>query len=258
MNVLIVGSDKTPILKHLRHPFLFIDDGDLCAGIKHPPRRKVLEFDVSIHSFNPLKDIDYKRARDFAKVLDAAFPEGANTLTTRNARFTLLKSLLDNPSDLETLVPMPDKKDTGATDAYQKIQTLLLSPVLKDVLTRPTNMSFKGTIVAKLNRAELGDFDCFILAQLLISLYPGLVVIPDYGFYACGFHGSLFREKRMVVGINSFAEAPEIKQRLLLSEQRIASRCTADDAKILAPYAGLTPGTNEYNDFIETCIGRTA
>jgi hypothetical protein len=37
-------------------------------------------------------------------------------------------------------------------------------------------------------------------------------------------------------------------------DTKMASHATADDAKILALYEGLTPGTNAYNQFIEDCI----
>lgn len=252
MNKLIVGSNKRPILRNLPDKFLFIDDGELIDQLDLPPRRTVTFFDTEEHTFNPLKDMSYLRARDFINVLDAIFPEGENTLTTRNSRFHILSALLDSPDNLTNLIPR--SKETE--DAYQKIQTLLLSPVLENVLTRSTNFSFKGTIIARLNRAELGDFDCFVLANLLISNYPGTVVIPDFGFYACPFHVKLLRQNRLVAGINSFDEVPKLKNQLLLIADKTGSSCTPNDAKTLALFAGIPPDTNAYADFIQSSIGR--
>lgn len=253
MNALIVGTNKQPILQNLPDAFLLIDDGDLIDAIDLPARRAVTNFDPANHSFDPLKGMTYRRARDFINVLDAVFPEGESTLTRKNANFVLLEALLNKPKHLDVLIPA--KSDGAYVDARQKIQTLLLSPILKNVLTRPTNISFKGIILAKLNRAELGDFDCFVLANLLISQYKGTVVIPDFGFYACPSHSDLLRQDRLVAGINSFDEVPKHKHNLLLVPNKTASRCNADDAKLLALYEGLLPGTNAYNDFVQRCIG---
>src|ERR1700709_184530 len=74
----------------------------------------------------------YRRARDFIAVLDAVFPDGQNTLTKKNANFHILSALLDEPTYLHKLLK-PDKKDPAKQDAYQKIETLLMSPVLRAV-----------------------------------------------------------------------------------------------------------------------------
>jgi hypothetical protein len=255
MNVLTVGTNKAPLFQYLPDTFLLIDDGPFIDQLELPKRLAVTHFDVTKHAFNPLKDISYKRARDLISVLDAVFPEGATTLTRKNANFVLLQSLLRKPRRLDQIEYVRDgASKEGVLDATQKIETLLLSPVLKSVLTRPTNMSFKKTIVARLDRAVLGDFDCFVLASLMTSLYPGPVVIPDLGFYGCAIHRALLRQDRLIAGINSFEEVPELRSQLLLAPRKIGSHCTAEDAKVLAGYAGLTPATNAYNTFVEECI----
>lgn len=249
MNSLIVGSRKSAVLDRLPDTFLLIDDGALIDALDIPDRRKVTFFDTARHSFNPVKDIDYLRACAFVDVLKAAFPEGDNTLTKAAFEYQVLDALLDKPKGLATLVK--DTKDTAY--AYQKVQRLLLSPVLKDVLTRPTNLSFKGTILARLDRAALGDFDCFVLGNLLISQYAGQVVVPDFGFYAHAGHAGLVRQKRLVAGVNTLSEAGGLRQLLLTVDRKVASHSTAEDAKVLALYAGLIPGFND-SDFIATCI----
>ena len=252
MNVLLVGSEKEPLLHHLPPKFLMIDDGALIDQLDLPKRQSVTVFDADHHSFNPLKDMSYLRARDFVDVLNAAFPEGENTLTKRYASFILLQKLLAKPRLLDKLVP--PSKDPYQTDAYQKVQTILMSPVLERVLNRPTNFSFKGTIIARLDRAVLGDFDAFVLANLLISLYPGPVVIPDFGFYACTFHSKLIRQERLIAGISSFSEVPKLRSQLTQIETKIGSRCIPEDAKLLALYEGLLPDTVEYSTFIQQQI----
>jgi hypothetical protein len=51
-------------------------------------------FDPMKHSFNPLKGIEYERARELAELFYTIFPQGDNTLTVRNGKRALLKALL--------------------------------------------------------------------------------------------------------------------------------------------------------------------
>ena len=254
--MLIVGTDKSPILDHPPQSFLLIDDGPLIDRLTFPKRRKITRFDPANHAFNPLAKIDHKRARDFLTILNAVFPQGENTLTRGNADTFLLEALADNPTCLDSLISQPtDLKDTGHVEAYRKVRTLLLSPVLKRVLCNPTNLTFKGILLARLNRAELGDFDCFVLGNLLIGQYPGPVVVPDFGFYAVPSHMSLIRQNRLTAGVNFLDEVPDkLRQRLLLMPAKIGSHATFDDAETLAVYAGLARGTNEFNEYVHAAM----
>lgn len=252
MKVLIVGADKTPILEYLDRPYLLIDDGDIIDAVSVDPNHSVTVFDVSIHSFDPLKGITPNKARDLATAIYTASPQGHDTLTFRNGRRALTK-LLHTAKRLDTITG--NKKDPAIAEALGMIDDVLFSPVLKDVLNRPANMSFKGTIHARLNRAELGDFDCYLLANLLISQYQGLVVITDFGFYGHKGHTALIQQGRFVAGINFFAEVPDMRNELMLIDTKIPSHCTPDDAEDLAIYAGLIRDTKGYSDFIQTAIG---
>lgn len=253
MNTLIVGRDKSPVLSTLPDTFLLIDDGELIDQVEHIPHRKIIEFDIAKHSYNPLAKMNYVRAREIISILNAVFPEGENTLTKAAFNYQLLEALSAKPRRLAKLIP--DTKDTQY--AYQKIQTLLLSPVLYDVLCRPPHFKFdiRYPIVVRLDRAKLGDFDCFVLGNLLIQQYNGQIVIPDFGFYSSPHHTSLIRQGRLIAGINSLDEVPlKMRQQLLLIKDKAAKHCTAADAEILAQYAGLAPATNAYADFIQKCI----
>lgn len=253
MNKLIVGRDKSGLVTAPGH-FLLIDDGSIIDRLDLPTRRKVIEFDVTKHSFNPVRGIDYARARDFVSILDAVFPEGDSTLTKKGSNFVLLKALLERPKSLDKMLG-PNPKDGAHTDAYQKLETLLLSPVLRSVLCKATNFPFTGTILARLDRAALGDFDCFVMANLLIGQYKGQVIVPDFGFYAAPHHASLIRQERLMAGVNFLDEVSvAMRQRLLMIEDKAGRSCTVDDAKVLAGYTGLTPATNAYVDFIQDCI----
>jgi hypothetical protein len=156
-NKLYVGFSK-----HLKLPRsgLFIDD-----NVPKVPRARV--FDPLKHCFNPLKDIDCKKARELAELLYTVSPQGENTLTVRNGKRQLLQALLK-----------ADRLDCvrGDEEVDGMVSDLLMSPVLKRVLCTPRNeFSFnpRSLILARLNRAELGEFDALVLGLLLMSHYNG-------------------------------------------------------------------------------------
>lgn len=142
VNKLYVGFSKTIELP--KGGCLFISD-----DVPSVPRARI--FDPKVDCFNPLKNIDYKKAREIADVLYTVAPQGENTLTVRNGKRTLSKALLDAKrfDDID-----------GDEEVDGMIGDLLLSPILRRVLCNPgSQFSFKPTsvILAKLDRAELGD-----------------------------------------------------------------------------------------------------
>ena len=255
MNALIIGANKTPILQYADTAnFLLIDDGPIIDALVLPKRRKVIYFDVKKHHLNPLHEMDYRRAREFVSVMDAVFPEGESTLTKKNSNFVLLEALLDKPTYLDKLL-YPDKKDAAMQDAYQKIETILLSPVLRSVLCKPTNISLQGIVIARLDRAVLGDFDAFVLASLLISQFNGQVIVPDAGFYLREHHISLIRQDRLVAGVNTLSEVSEkLRQNLLTIPDKLGSEATFEDAEVLAHYSGFGPRTVGHYDSIDDAM----
>jgi hypothetical protein len=174
MNALIVGADKIPIFEYVgSSPFLFIDDGPLIDALEIPSRRKVTRFDVSKHHLNPLHGMNYLRARQFMAVNGAIYPFGAETLRRMDSDYVLLNALLEKPTYLDS-------------------SSL---PIRKTLLGRT-----RGIVLARLDRAVLGDFDSFVSANLLISQFKGQVIIPDFGFYGREHHISLIRQNRLVAG----------------------------------------------------------
>jgi hypothetical protein len=244
MNHLILGTaDKTEyILEKLEAPYLLIDDGSVIDRVKG------LVFDPKKHCLNPLNGMNYRRARDFISLMGAIFPEGANTLTRKNSDHFLLKELL-KADKLSSLIK--ESKDPAETDASQKIEALLLSPVLKRVLTGKKHIPLTGVVLARLNRKELGDWDCFVLAHLLISQYKGTVVITDGSFYLREYLSYLVTEDRLITGVDFLSDIPERLQNMLLKGPHEGHQCSYDDAKLLATYDGLAPHTVGFNAAVE-------
>lgn len=265
MNYLAVGADAPQLVLSkldFTKPLLLIDDGPaidaltepLIEAANRPNKPRVTLFDPHEHSFNPLKGMDYRKARDFLSLLDATFPEGQNTLTKKNSNFVLLQALMDNPKSLDTLIT-PDK-DPATLDAYQKIQTLYFSPVLKQVLSSKKNTKLSGVVLVRLNRAEMGDFDCFVLAHLLIGQSKGQVAITDFGFYGRDYLSYLIREERLIAGVRTLAQlSPALRQEVLLINEKDGSRTTAEDAGVLADYHGLVGGSSVRDKFIIETVG---
>jgi hypothetical protein len=240
MNKLYLGLNKT-VPPPTRGLFIHDDVPDI-------PRARI--FDPAKHSFNPLKGIDYRKARALADVLYTAYPQGESTLTVRNGKRALLKALLE--------APRLDKID-GDDEVMGMVEDILQSPVLKNVLCKPTNFSFSpnSLILAKLNRAELGDFDALVLGLFLIGHFKGQIVIPDGGFYLRDTHLSLIRENRLQLGLNFLSElSPKLRNSVVLMEKE-ASGTTFEDAQVLADFARVPRGTNAYNAFIDEAMRGT-
>lgn len=260
MNLLIVGAgDKTEtILEHLPSSFLLIDDGAIIDALPNFKRRKVTHFDATKHSLNPLQNLTYLRACDFVSIIGAVFPGGENTLTKQYSFIALHEWLDTNPKFLSHF-PRAKKDDVGLSDAGMKIRRLLLSPVLKNVLDRPTNFPLKGIVLVRLNLTDLGDFDAFVLGNLIISTYAREtkhpVIIPDFGFYGLQSHAALIGQNRLIAGVHFLEEVDRpLKNALLLIEEKVGLRTTAQDAETLAGYMGWHQGKTGYNDFLRGLI----
>lgn len=265
VNHLLIGAaDKTERLLEMTKPrFLLIDDGPIAdCFLERFPKARL--FDPAVHSFNPLAGMDYKRARDFAETIYSASPGGRDTLTVRNGKRALVRILLAHRGSLGTLQASEDAEDDADKEALAMIEDLLISPVLRGVLCA-SGKPFKfgeGTTVAKLDRAELGEFDAFVLGSLLIGQHQGQVVVPDFGFFGRPLHVSLIRQDRLTAGLHFLDEVPkQLRQELLLIDDKQGAGCTLDDAKVLADYKGLIPdptrADNLYNQFVQRTMKQT-
>jgi hypothetical protein len=88
-------------------------------------------------------------------------------------------------------------------------------------------------------------------------LYPGQIVIPDFGFYGRDMHLSLLREERLIVGVRRLDElkrkAPEMRDAVMQIKEKVGRGVIHDDAVELAKYAPSpirVPDTMEWHGFI--------
>jgi hypothetical protein len=241
MNKIYVGLKTTIDLPPQKRGYLLIDD-----DVDQWDAPQPVIFDPLKHSFNPLKGITYKKAREIAEVLYAILPQGENTLTVRNGKRGLLKALL-KAKRLDQV--------GGDEEVSGMVGDLLASSVLKSVLCTPDNeFPFKprSIILARIDRAELGEFDALVLGVLLMSHFKGTLVVPDLGFYGRNIHTNLIREGRLVAGVNFLDELPDkLRQRCLMIEDKVLQGASVEDAEIAARYKGLVKGTVGFTDFVK-------
>jgi hypothetical protein len=162
--------------------------------------------------------------------------------------------LLDGPKALDKLPRNCGKADVGPLEALATVDDILVFPVLRRVLCNPTNFSFNpnSKILARIDRAELGDFDALVLGLLLMAHFKGQLVIPDFGFYGCELHQADIREGRLIAGVNFLGELPvKLRQAALLIDDKVPSGTTMEDAETIAQYAELVPGTIGFTDFTQ-------
>lgn len=228
--------------------FLYIDD-DLPPVL--PNNRRV--FNPTAHCFNPLKHIDYKRARSLADTLYTLYPQGENTLTVRNGRRQLLHALLNSKRFNEI---------RAGEEAQGVIDDILASPLLRRVLTHKKHQfTFNPKIktFARINRAELGDFDALALGLILMNYYKGQLIIPDFGFYGRDAHTNLVRENRLIAKVNYLDELPlRIRRACLLIKDKEARGALYDDAVLYAKLKGYRPdrdhADNDYDNTINVAM----
>lgn len=239
LNHLLIGlADKTErLLKLAQPPFLIFDDGPVCdAFIDAFPRAK--QFDISQHSFDPLRDIDHTRAEHIAAIPYSFDPEsGKTTLTVRDGRRALVRMLGGRLDQL----PHIDHK--GAQEALDTVDDLLLSPVLRSVLCGTPNFRFETrrgnlySVIVKLDRAAIGDKAAFMLASFLVQQFKGQVIVPDFGFYGRDFYSAHVRQERLIAGVQLLSELSlPLQQTVLSIKDKTVYRTTMEDAKRLMFY----------------------
>lgn len=244
-NVLYVGFDKK--IQFPKGGFLLLSD-----TVPDIPRARV--FNPQQHCFNPLKDINYRSARDLAEVFYSVSPGGSDTLTVRNGRRNLAKAFMSAKR-------LTDIK--GDEEVQGMIDDVLFSPILRRVFCTPGkefSFNVNSVVVVHLDRKVLGRFDALLLGLSVIARYKGQVVIPDFGFYGRDMHASLIDENRLIAGIKSFSEvSKELKQNLLSIEDKIPQKALFEDAELLARNAGLRPDPlredNAFNRYIDNAMG---
>jgi hypothetical protein len=125
MNKLYVGFTRKVELP--KGGFLLIDD-----EVRDIPRSRI--FDPLKHCFNPLKNLECKKARELAELLYTLSPQGENTLTVRNGKRALLKALLE-AGRLDEV--------KGDEEVSGMVGDLLASPVLSRYFPSSQARAFK-------------------------------------------------------------------------------------------------------------------
>ena len=164
INKLILGFSKE--IARPKGSWVWIDD----KVVEHP---KLRAFEPLKNHFNPLKDISYKKAREISEVL-------YTIAVARREHADREERKASSPED----TPKAKRLDevTGDEEVRGMMDDLLVSPVLKRVLCCDGNeFSFGGPntkISARIDRAELGEFDSLVLGLLLMAHYKGQVIVP--------------------------------------------------------------------------------
>lgn len=132
-----------------------------------------------------------------------------------------------------------DKRQRAAALAplQNKIGTLLLSPMIRNIVGQPhTTFAKVAIIFANLDRAKLGDLTARLLGGLLIARSQGHVVVNDYGFFAAPVP---LPQERFTLALNFLDELPlQLKQTVLGIEDKTVFKTNKHDAEELAFYVG--------------------
>jgi hypothetical protein len=170
MNKLYVGVNRK--VERPQGGFLLIDD-----EVEKGRWEKI--FDPNKHSFNALEGMNHTKARDVAETIYRLYPQGEQTLTVRNGKRALARMLLN----AERLDRLGKPTSPAEEEAVGAVEDILFSPLLRRVLCgRGFSFSPDAKILARVNRAALGDFEAKAIGLFLIDHCRGQVVIPDFGF----------------------------------------------------------------------------
>lgn len=255
--MLFLGAQiNQPIIDEInrRRRVLVIATREIIDQLTFPESYRVTYFDPREHTFDILRGKTKLRCRNLSEIFYSrpSSQGGADTLTVRNGKRTLTR-LLWEAKQLDKLSKTNAPANIEANDL---IDDVLFSDFLPHVLLNKDNFKSSGTILARLDPAELGEDDAFLIGNLLIERFKGQIVIPDYALYQCPFHLPLIRQGRLTAGLHFLDElSPKIRQNLLLSGPRYAKRCSSADAEVIAAYdCPNAKGTRGYREFIEGCV----
>jgi len=256
MNSLLLGlNDKTELL-NTTPGFLLIDHGPLCDLFAQRFKR-AKHFHPEDDSINPLDGITEDRARDLADILYSYKDSGKDTLTVRNGKRALMHALAKGKrlDELEF-----DTSDSGK-EAQATVDDIMFSPLLRKCLTT-TNFAIRHgnpptSVIAWVDPKRIGRFNAFFIASMLAIRHPGQIIISDFGRYARNFHLQLMDENRLSIGLNRLSELDEdMRESVLLFEEKSGRRCTRKDAETLADYSGWGRSTNEYLAIVGRAMGQ--
>ncbi|QOZ20815.1 hypothetical protein XI02_42110 [Bradyrhizobium sp. CCBAU 21365] len=223
-----------------------LDDGPLC-DLFLERFKKIKAFDFETHGLNPLPASYAMRRRLPGILWDNS---GKDTLRVRDGKRALRNKLKAN--NAKRFDKLPFNNGDADREAADMVDELMDSPVLSKVLTkRPPRFLLSGSSVV-VRMGELEDFDRTVLGSLFALLYPGNVIISDFGQYARDLHIPMMRKGRLSIGLNNLEQLDKrMQQAVLQIPTKIGRGCTYDDAVELAQIGcKFPPGTMDYNAFI--------
>lgn len=294
-NRLLIGlDDKTDLqLNLLQHDFVdgltLIDSngGDLARKAANRIPRQLVKYavyfeptpfrSVGINILDGVHPTQRQQLTDlFCNLIDALFPEGANTLTRINSTHLLancMRLLLDQKHETllgilrllsdkaylkrciarqsdpvvkrnwQQILDNPKQYESAIAFVQAKIGMLLMSPLIRNVVAQRTTLKPTDTIlIANLDRAKLGDTTARLIGSLLIARSTGRLYVNDFAFFArkSDALATLLAQDRTTLGLNYLDElSPALRQQVLGINEKYVLRSTRRDADDLLSYLGL-------------------
>lgn len=208
-------------------------------------------FDPREHCFNPLHGLNPRGAVEAAEIL---FKD--KDLMTYDHGKRALAPMLWKASRLDQI--KRSKKPTDAeAEALATVDDALFLPEIRRVFCRLPNFSFRARpIVARLDRAELGDKAATMIGLFLVQKFRAQIVIDDFGRFARPFHSSLIDQNRLMAKVRTLSQLDKSGLRdLCMTMPKIGRGCIYSDARELAEDAGHIPDPtrqdNPFNDFVK-------
>jgi len=141
----------------------------------------------------------------------------------------------------------PSQYATATSPLQNKIGTLLMSPVIRNILGQQHStfaLDRGHIIIANLDRAKIGDATAFLLGSLLITRSKGPIYINDLGFYASDYLATFLPQDRFTIACQFLDELPKkLQQAVLAIPDKAVFKTTKEDADRLAFYVGIANPT---------------
>lgn len=134
-----------------------------------------------------------------------------------------------------------DDKQFSAAVAplLNKIGTLLLDPIRRNILCQSYSTLDRATVIANLDRSKIGDLTAKVLGYMLMRR-PGPVYIHNLGFFSSDYLASFLAQDRYTVSLQFLRElSPMLHEAVLAIPEKVVFRTNRADAEDLMFYFGL-------------------
>lgn len=162
-------------------------------------------------------------------------------LKDKDYRTTCLKDADAVVSFNWSIINRWDEKQFNAAVApiLNKVGTLLLDPVRRNILCQPYSTLTKSVVIANLDRSKIGDLTSKVLGYILMRR-PGQVYVHDLGFFSSDYLASFLTQDRYTVTLQFLRElTPKLREAVLAIPEKVIFRTSREDAEELMFYFGL-------------------